>query len=181
MDMLTTGVLSFAAGVIVGAGLLFWLLPARRQAGQLIRDRDEARQALNHYREQVDDHFLHTAELVNDMTQAYRTVHEHLSRGAQALCSEGGRKRAVAKSLDSASNRENSNPVSPPLDYAPSAKGGTLAEDFGLRNNKAEGPFEPVDVAPAAVPDAIVEPPRDYAEGCDEQGCPPGEDKKQGA
>ena len=179
MDMLTTGVLGFAAGVIVGAGLLFWLLPARRQAGQLIRDRDEARQALDHYREKVDDHFLHTAELVNDMTQAYRTVHEHLSRGAQALCSEGGRKRAVAKSLDSASNRENSNPVTPPLDYAPSAKGGTLAEDFGLQQ-KEPGPFKPVDVEDAPQPDSVVEPPRDYAEGCDDQGCPPEEDKKQG-
>ena len=81
MDMLTTGVLCFAAGVVVGAGLLFWLLPARRQAGQLIRDRDEARQALNHYRDKVDDHFLQTADLVNDMTQAYRSVHEHLSKG----------------------------------------------------------------------------------------------------
>ncbi len=87
MDMLTTGVLCFAAGVVVGAGLLFWLLPARRQAGQLIRDRDEARQALNHYRDKVDDHFLQTADLVNDMTQAYRSVHEHLSKGAQVLCS----------------------------------------------------------------------------------------------
>ena len=165
MDMLTTGVLSFAAGVIVGAGLLFWLLPARRQAGQLIRDRDEARQALEHYRSQVDDHFLHTAELVNDMTQAYRTVHEHLSKGAQALCSEGGRKRAAAKSLDSAPNRDNTDPINPPLDYAPSAQG-TLAEDFGLRR-KPEGPFEPVDVD-NPTPDAIVEPPRDYAEGMDD-------------
>lgn len=123
MDMLTTGVLSFAAGVIVGAGLLFWLLPARRQAGQLIRDRDEARQALEHYRSQVDDHFLHTAELVNDMTQAYRTVHEHLSKGAQALCSEGGRKRAAAKSLDSAPNRDNSDPINPPTGLRPQRPG----------------------------------------------------------
>ncbi|MGJ3256611.1 MAG: YhcB family protein [Alcanivorax sp.] len=176
MDMLTTGVLCFAAGVVVGAGLLFWLLPARRQAGQLIRDRDEARQALNHYRDQVDDHFLHTAELVNDMTQAYRSVHEHLSKGAQVLCSEVGRKRAVAKSLDSAPQKGSDEPVAPPLDYAPSAKGGTLAEDFGLQQ-KATGPFTPVDVADSPAPDNIVEPPRDYAEGCDEQGCPPEEKK----
>ncbi|MEQ3722536.1 YhcB family protein [Alcanivorax sp.] len=161
MDMLTTGVLCFAAGVVVGAGLLFWLLPARRQAGQLIRDRDEARQALNHYRDKVDDHFLQTADLVNDMTQAYRSVHEHLSKGAQVLCSEVGRKRAVAKSLDSAPDKEKNEPMAPPLDYAPSAKG-TLSEDFGLQQ-KPTGPFAPVDVADNPIPDTVVEPPRDYA------------------
>ncbi len=161
MDMLTTGVLCFAAGVVVGAGLLFWLLPARRQAGQLIRDRDEARQALNHYRDKVDDHFLQTADLVNDMTQAYRSVHEHLSKGAQVLCSEVGRKRAVAKSLDSAPDKEKNEPMAPPLDYAPSAKG-TLSEDFGLQQ-KTTGPFAPVDVADNPIPDTVVEPPRDYA------------------
>ena len=166
MDMLTTGVLCFAAGVVVGAGLLFWLLPARRQAGQLIRDRDEARQPLNHYRDKVDDHFLQTADLVNDMTQAYRSVHEHLSKGAQVLCSEVGRKRAVAKSLDSAPDKESSEPMAPPLDYAPSAKG-TLSEDFGLQQ-KPTGPFAPVDVADNPIPDTVVEPPRDYAEGNDD-------------
>ena len=166
MDMLTTGVLCFAAGVVVGAGLLFWLLPARRQAGQLIRDRDEARQALNHYRDKVDDHFLQTADLVNDMTQAYRSVHEHLSKGAQVLCSEVGRTRAVAKSLDSAPDKESSEPMAPPLDYAPSAKG-TLSEDFGLQQ-KPTGPFAPVDVADNPIPDPVVEPPRDYAEGNDD-------------
>ena len=174
MDMLTTGVLCFAAGVVVGAGLLFWLLPARRQAGQLIRDRDEARQALNHYRDKVDDHFLQPADLVNDMTQAYRSVHEHLSKGAQVLCSEVGRKRAVAKSLDSAPDKENSEPMAPPLDYAPSAKG-TLSEDFGLQQ-KPTGPFAPVDVADNPIPDTVVEPPRDYAEGDDDAA----DDKKPG-
>ncbi len=163
MDMLTTGVLCFAAGVVTGAGLLFWLLPARRQAGQLIRDRDEARQALNHYRDKVDDHFLQAADLVNDMTQAYRSVHEHLSKGVQVLCSEVGRKRAVAKSLDSAPGNDNSEPMTPPLDYAPSAKG-TLSEDFGLQQ-KPTGPFAPVDVADNPLPDIVVQPPRDYADG----------------
>ena len=58
MDMLTTHLLSFLAGLVAGAGVLYWLLPARRQGSQLIRERDEARNALNHYRDQVDRHFL---------------------------------------------------------------------------------------------------------------------------
>ena len=121
---------------------------------------------MRQYRDKVEDHFLQTADLVNDMTQAYRSVHEHLSKGAQVLCSEVGRKRAVAKSLDSAPDKENSEPMAPPLDYAPSAKG-TLSEDFGLQQ-KPTGPFAPVDVADNPIPDTVVEPPRDYAEGDDD-------------
>ena len=92
MDMLTTHLLSFLAGLVAGAGVLYWLLPARRQGSQLIRERDEARNALNHYRDQVDRHFLETADLVNDLTQSYRAVHQHLSQGAHGLCSEAGRR-----------------------------------------------------------------------------------------
>lgn len=175
MDMLTIGVLCFAAGVVAGAGVLFWLLPARRQAGQLIRDRDEARQALNHYRDQVDDHFLHTAELVNDLTQAYQSVHEHLSLGARELCSQVGHKRAAAKSLDAQpSQPDNEEGVTPPLDYAPKAKG-TLSEDFGLRADDSQAQS---DTAAQSESDVMVAPPRDYAEGCEDQGCPPGDEKK---
>ncbi|MCK2169504.1 YhcB family protein, partial [Thalassospira xiamenensis] len=71
MDMLTTNLISFAVGLVLGAGLLYWLLPARRQSSRVLRDRDDARQALNHYRDQVDHHFLRTAELVNELTNAY--------------------------------------------------------------------------------------------------------------
>ncbi len=74
---------------------------------------------------------------------------------------EVGRKRAVAKSLDSAPDKEKNEPMAPPLDYAPSAKG-TLSEDFGLQQ-KPTGPFAPVDVADNPIPDTVVEPPRDYA------------------
>ncbi len=160
MDMLTTNLISFAVGLVLGAGLLYWLLPARRQSSRVLRDRDDARQALNHYRDQVDHHFLRTAELVNELTNAYRAVHQQLSEGASELCSEAGRQRAAAKSLDAAG--EQNMPVSQPLDYAPKAKG-TLAEDFGLRANP-DGPFEPVNVDDNAKPANFAEPPRDYAD-----------------
>src|SRR5699024_10956259 len=108
MDMLTTHLLAFLAGLVAGAGLLYWLMPARRQASGLIRERDEAHNKLNHYRDEVDHHFLETAELVNDLTQSYRAVHQHLSQGAHGLCSEAGRRKAAAKSLDAAFEPETS-------------------------------------------------------------------------
>jgi hypothetical protein len=36
----------------------------------------------------VAQHFQRTAELVQDMTQSYRSVYEHLAGGSQQLCSE---------------------------------------------------------------------------------------------
>ena len=168
MDTLTTHLLTFFAGLILGAGLLYWLMPARRQGSRLIRERDEARNALNQYRNQVDHHFLETADLVNELTQTYRSVHQHLSRGAQTLCSEPGRKKAAAKSLDAAFEPEA--PLSQPLDYAPKAQG-TLSEDFGLQK-KADGPFSPVEMGVDTAA-AVVEPPRDYADVTDDESDKP--------
>ena len=155
MEVMTVGVLSFAAGVVLGAGVLFWLLPARRQAGQIMRDRTAALKELSAYRDKVDDHFLRTADLVNNLTQSYHAVHEQLSRGAKDLCSEAGHKRAVEKSLDALPAQDNNENVNPPLDYAPSAQG-TLAENFGLAKEASKDTTENTD--------ETIAPPRDYAE-----------------
>lgn len=39
------------------------------------------------YREEVNDHFRTTADLVNNMTSSYKAVYEHLAGGSQKLCS----------------------------------------------------------------------------------------------
>lgn len=187
METPTAMFLSFLIGSAVGAAFVYLLLPARRQQQELKRERDEARANLTRHREEVDNHFLRTAELVNQMTASYRAVHEHLSAGARTLCSEQGRRLAMAKSLDSlpgypGDNRELNGTVTQPLDYAPSAQG-TLAEDFGLRDNEPEGPFSPVDDLSLDTPEEAVEgiePPRDYAEGCEDQGCSVDDDAPAG-
>lgn len=162
----------FAAGAVSGALLLYVLLPARRQYGRLMRERDEARKALNDYRRQVDHHFVRTAELVNQLTESYRQVHEHLSSGARDLCSEAGRRLASDASLDALSAEDTATETAadtgPPLDYAPSARG-TLSEDYGLEK-KGATPFEPVDdLDPAEEPaPEPAAPPRDYADTGDQ-------------
>ena len=169
-------IITFAAGGLVGALCAWLLLPARRQHTKLREELDAAKAALDHHREEVDQHFLRTAELVNAMTQSYRQVHEHLADGARKLCSEEGRRLARAKSMEPLPGPAHgeSAPMQPPLDYAPSHKG-TLSEDFGLAKEPEGVPFSPVDTGENETTDSddSVAPPRDYAEGCDSQGCPP--------
>ena len=64
--------------------------------------------------------------------------------------------------------------VSAPLDYAPSHKG-TLAENYGLRRKDED--FDPMETT---VADDMLNPPRDYADGCGEQGCPPDDSDNDG-
>ena len=102
------------------------------------------------YQHAVTGHFAQTAQLVNNLTNAYREAHDHLQRGARDLCADNQR-------------HANSNPanafigleapreafphpamlnddkflasVIPPRDYAtksPDDKG-TLDEEFGLK------------------------------------------------
>lgn len=167
-------ILAFVAGLTLGAALLWVFLPGRNQQKQLKRERDEATAALTQYRAEIDNHFLKTAELVNQMTSSYRAVHEHLSGGARQLCSETGRRLAASKALDdSFPGKADKTLAEQPLDYAPSAQG-TLAEDFGLKSKKGSDPFEPVThLTDAADPaeEASLQPPRDYADGCEDQGC----------
>lgn len=163
-----------ALGAVIGALLLYALLPARRQYGRLMRERDEARKELNEYRRQVDQHFVRTAELVNQLTESYRQVHEHLSSGAHDLCSEAGRRLASDASLDALAPEDASadtTDTGPPLDYAPSARG-TLSEDYGL-DKKGATPFEPVGERDGATePGAeTVTTPRDYADAGDKPGA----------
>ena len=177
MDSLLSNIFIFAAGALAGAALVWIFMPARRQHRALTQERDEARQALHRYREEVDQHFLRTADTVNQLTTAYKAVHEQLADGARKLCSEQGRRLALARSLDLLpdSDEQVGEEVRAPLDYAPSHKG-TLAENYGHADR---------DEALAAYDDweqdkkgGGYHPPRDYAEGCDEQGCPPNGDEK---
>lgn len=177
METFLPNLLIFAAGIVAGAILVWLLLPARRQHRELTRERDEARQALVRYREEVDQHFLRTADTVNQLTSAYKAVHEQLADGARKLCSEQGRRLALARSLDllPGSDEQVGEEVRAPLDYAPSHKG-TLAEDFGHGSKDdtlaAYDHWEQEEGSDHS-------PPRDYADGCDEQGCPPDGDKQQ--
>jgi uncharacterized membrane-anchored protein YhcB (DUF1043 family) len=175
MSSFSHTLIPFIAGLIIG-GLAIWLLlPTRRNLQRLEQEKKKAEDALATYRKEVDNHFVRTAELVNNMTQAYRAVHEQLAEGAQALCSEDSKQLVMSKTLLTLTatqvSAEEKPHIKQPLDYAPSSKG-TLSEDFGFKKKTFSS-----DTSGHAGPNA----PRDYAEGCADQGCSPMEDKEKSA
>jgi uncharacterized membrane-anchored protein YhcB (DUF1043 family) len=60
----------------------------QRRNDELKKQLDEKDADIAVYKQDVANHFLKTADLVNNMTDSYRQVHEHLAQGANALCSE---------------------------------------------------------------------------------------------
>lgn len=81
---LPTTILFIAIGVIIGAALSK-ILNRGPSATELQQKLEESQEQLNKYQKDVDSHFQKTAELVNNLTESYRAVHEHLSQGAQKL------------------------------------------------------------------------------------------------
>lgn len=172
MESVALVLLGFLAGVALGVAV-YRFLPASRSHRQLQRERDDAIQALERYRREVDEHFVESAEALSELDQAFRTVHARLASGARQLCSEEGRRMALARAVE-ALPEEDKLPESlhAPLDYAPSAKG-TLDENFGLRETDELADFD--------VPELPPERPRDYAEGvedCEDAACTPRENQR---
>ena len=79
--------------LILGIGILVGVVIARRTRHKKMHIRDleeqlaQSREELAEYRTQVDDHFMITSELVDQMTASYRAVYLHMAEGAQTLCS----------------------------------------------------------------------------------------------
>lgn len=71
-------------GTLLGFAVAFALLRRQGDAAEVRRLERE----LEAYRDDVGDHFVRTAELVNALTQDYRAVYEHLESGAYDLVGE---------------------------------------------------------------------------------------------
>lgn len=85
-------IILLVVGLLVG-GIIGYLMRSgdgklQQKNDELKKELEEAGQNLTTYKQEVASHFLKTADLVNNMTDSYRTVHEHLAQGASTLCSE---------------------------------------------------------------------------------------------
>jgi uncharacterized membrane-anchored protein YhcB (DUF1043 family) len=81
MEPWVTHVLAGLGGALIGGLIVeFW---RRRSSGSPAAAK--VQEELDNYREKVAHHFAQTANLVNDMTDRYRSVFEQLQTGADQL------------------------------------------------------------------------------------------------
>ncbi|WP_237066228.1 YhcB family protein [Microbulbifer guangxiensis] len=146
--MHSTSVLILVGILGVALGALLAFLAVRGRSGvdrtqELEARLHEANKKLEDFQLQVNEHFDQTSQLVHNLTESYREVHEYLANSAMRLSNQDiGRQMLEAGSGKLSDNDENLKTVTPPRDWAPKEPGakGTLAEDFGLDKEPTERP-----------------------------------------
>ena len=85
MDNNTLILMTVAAAVCVAIGFFLGRFGGgKKQQSEL----QQAQADLQDYKDQVAAHFVKTSALVNQMTESYRQVHQHLAVGANVLCQD---------------------------------------------------------------------------------------------
>ena len=139
-ELVVIGVAALLIGA--GAGILLSRLFSKDNSKNrdLEKQLQDASTDLKNYQQEVSEHYVKTAKLVEDLTESYRSVHNHLAEGASTLLHTRGA-TPLMKTIPSREQIEAiSDPVAdgkvlPPLDYAPKkspGEKGMLDESFGL-------------------------------------------------
>lgn len=85
MDMVLA-VLGGIAFVLLGAGFGYQSAMMRERKAGGGRTASELKTELEDYQQNVSDHFMESAALLQGMTEQYKKIYEHMARGAQELC-----------------------------------------------------------------------------------------------
>lgn len=136
-----------AAALVIGFGLGLLLgrrsSPAGQKHREVERKLDQVLQDKKAYEDDVVEHFSDTARLLNNLTESYRDVHNHLATGASTLCQGQGPVNLdrLQNERDPAEIPPELADIQPPLDYAPKSsplEPGMLNEEFGLDRETSE-------------------------------------------
>lgn len=110
-------VIALVAGGALGAGAV-WMFAVRRAGPMSV---SEMKKENERFREEVNAHFVQTAELINELTDSYKKVFDHLSDGAERLVdSEAVRERMPQVGHSEVRLRH----IGAPKDYRPSGASG---------------------------------------------------------
>lgn len=77
-----------AVGIGVGIAIAYAAFPWSKRARKLEKELEGVKESYDGYRGEVNQHFVKTSELFQEMTDRYRAIYEHMASGAQALCRE---------------------------------------------------------------------------------------------
>lgn len=131
------GIACLALGVVVGVAFASRLNNSPSRIKELENQIRSLEQNHEQYKDDVSDHFSLTAELIQQMTESYKDVYQHLALGAQDLCSSEVANKLLPAGTDAVfeNSAKDESGFNPPKDYAAKQKPGqkgALSEDFGL-------------------------------------------------
>lgn len=151
-ELIVIGVAALLIGTGAGVMLARLFNSDNRKRHDLEKQLQDVNTDMKHYQQEVSEHYVKTARLVDDLTESYRQVHNHLAEGAATLLHTRGAAPLMKtipsrEQIDAISEPVPENKVLPPLDYAPKKspdEKGMLDESFGLDKEHAEA-AEPAD------------------------------------
>ncbi|GMG86613.1 YhcB family protein [Biformimicrobium ophioploci] len=143
----TALIIAVLIGVAAGAAIAIFALRNSSDGGDRARAEEleerlkDADSKLEDFQLQVNEHFQQTSELVRNLTDSYREVHEYLANSALRLSSQDIG-RSMLEAGESPAQIAQDADIQPPRDWAPKEPGakGTLAEDFGMEEERAPQP-----------------------------------------
>ena len=155
LNLLLGGAALVLLSLIIGWAVGRRTSPSGQKYRDVERKLDQVLQDKKIYEDEVVEHFSETAKLLNNLTDSYRDVHNHLAKGAATLCQGEGpvSLEHLEDGRDPAEIPAHLAHIQPPLDYAPKTspdEKGMLNEEFGLeRKMRAEAPLD-TSVVPVA-------------------------------
>ena len=168
-------IIAAAAGFFIGA-VLVWIIKNTNQSNaehlqeesEALRKEYEAlKKTFADYRNNVSNHFAKTADAVDQLTDSYKNVYNHLSAGARALIDKESLQKQIEKRQGKsvtlaylAQNQENDKaaPIDTPQAETPAKP--AAAEPAKTTPPAKPAPAEPAKTPPPAKPAPPPKPPR---------------------
>lgn len=146
-----TGFFFLLCGTALGAFLLH-IFRSNVYSRELEQRLNDAESTLQSYQRDVAESFSQTSHHIQNMTQSYREMHEHLANSALKLATPEISRKILESNTslgDSNTSYINAQHIEPPRDWAPKAVGskGTLSEDYGLRDDDHDAHGRPTETA----------------------------------
>ena len=130
-------IIAAAAGFFIGAVLVWIIKNTNQNNAEHLQEESEAlrkeyealKKTFADYRNNVNNHFAKTADAVDQLTDSYKNVYNHLSAGARALMDKESLQKQIEKRQGKsvtlaylAQNQENDKPAEAPNPAQPPAK-----------------------------------------------------------
>ena len=110
-------ILACLAGTVLGSMITYSLMTRNGRTRQLQLELNQLKENFQEYRDQVTQHFMRSSELVQEMTNSYRSVYEHLASGAQHLCRDIASTPLDYKATTRLDDSNSSGPQEPGVGY----------------------------------------------------------------